>query len=232
MNLTKKKKQGLVLGVLIVFIGVVYWSSHFDSTFDSRSFIRIAGQKPADAKVKVWADYWVGGTDCESYSYDMFGRKAHQGGKMTRELTDDFAKTDDVYELRVPYANYIDSKHCTVKLASIIVEAHNAFDTAGFAQLRIYQAGNDYDNKAINLNSKIEAKECDSSIFKSIRKVWAGAIGCYLFINEKKISSEPNYNAETVYFYFSQFNDETVINYDILAGKDYRSEPLDPKTGE
>jgi len=48
----------------------------------------------------------------------------------------------------------------------------------------------------------------------------------------KKIYKVPNYNAETLYFDFSQFNDDTVIHYDILAGDNYRSEPLDPQTGK
>jgi len=53
-----------------------------------------------------------------------------------------------------------------------------------------------------------------------------------IFFNNKKISKEPEYNAEKAYFDFSQFNDGTVIHYDILAGENYRSEPLDPATGK
>ncbi|MGY5615448.1 hypothetical protein ACXHQ6_20310, partial [Vibrio brasiliensis] len=69
-------------------------------------------------------------------------------------------------------------------------------------------------------------------VYKSLRKVWAGAIGCDFYFNQKRISKESEFNAESVYFDFSQFNSDTVIHYDILAGEEYRSTPLDPQTGK
>ncbi|MGY5615459.1 hypothetical protein ACXHQ6_20410, partial [Vibrio brasiliensis] len=132
----------------------------------------------------------------------------------------------------VPYSTYTNSKNCVVELRDIKVEAYNAFDTVGFAQLRIYQSGTDYNNKPLELTSKIESRGCDSYIFKGLGNVWSGSLGCYLFVNDAKVSQKPNYNAETVYFDFSQFNSDTVIHYDILAGEEYRSTPLDPETGK
>ncbi len=217
---------------IAVLISCFYWIVSYDDSAPDKSFIRIAGEKPVDANVKAWANYWVTGDECESYSYDLFGRKAYRGGKSTERFTQNYASDSNRYELRVPYQTYTDSQHCIVELRDITVEAYNEFDTVGFAQLRIYQAGNDYDNKPLDVNVKIEAKDCNSDIYRSLRKVWAGAVGCYFYFEDKKISKKPEYNAERVHFDFSQFNDETVIHYDILAGENYRREPLDPQTGK
>ena len=194
--------------------------------------IRVAGSKPNDATVKVWANYWVHGDDCEAYSYDMFGRKARQGGKFTTFFTPNEVDSDDRYEFDVPYSSYTNSNNCIVELRDIKVEAYNAFDTVGFAQLRIYQSGTDYDNKPLDLSFKFESRDCNSYIFKGLGNVWSGSLGCYLFVNEDKVSQKPNYNAEKIYFDFAKFNSDTVINYDILAGEGYRSTPLDPETGK
>ncbi|MCG9750114.1 hypothetical protein L1D54_06455 [Vibrio brasiliensis] len=232
MTLTaKQKKMGMSAALLVFFAGVV-WSLYPTRNANPQESIRVAGSKPTDATVKVWANYWVHGDDCEAYSYDMFGRKAHQGGKITTFFTPNEVDSDDRYEFDVPYSSYTNSNNCTVELRDIKVEAYNAFDTVGFAQLRIYQSGNDYDNKALDFNSKIEAKDCNSEIYKSLRKVWAGAIGCDYYVNDRKKSIKQEFNAETVYFDFSQFNSDTVIHYDILAGEEYRSTPLDPETGK
>ncbi|MCG9781468.1 hypothetical protein L1D52_03805 [Vibrio brasiliensis] len=193
--------------------------------------IRVAGSKPNDATVKVWANYWVYGDDCEAYSYDMFGKKAHQGGKITTFFTPNEVDSDERYEFDVPYSSYTNSNNCTVELRDIKVEAYNAFDTVGFAQLRIYQSGNDYDNKALDFNSKIEARDCNGHLYEWAKDIWKGIIGCRYVVNNEKLSKASQTNAETVYFDFSQFNSDTVITYDILAGEDYRSTPLDPQTG-
>jgi hypothetical protein len=131
-----------------------------------------------------------------------------------------------------PYQTYIDSQNCIIELRDITVEAYNEFDTVGFAQLRIYQAGTEYYNKSVNLNSKVEARDCNSFIRQWKDNTWSGGLGCSFYINENKTSLEPEYNAERVHFDFSQFNDDTVIHYDILAGENYRSDPLDPQTGK
>lgn len=109
------------------------------------------------------------------------------------------------------------------------VKLTNDFDTVGFANLRIHRAGTDYYNKPLNLSSKIEAKKCNSYIFKGLGNVWSGSLGCYYYINGKKISKNQEFNAEYVHFDFSEFTDETIIHYDILEGENYRSEPLDPQ---
>ncbi|MGY5615275.1 hypothetical protein ACXHQ6_19350, partial [Vibrio brasiliensis] len=132
----------------------------------------------------------------------------------------------------VPYSTYTNSKNCVVELRDIKVEAYNAFDTVGFAQLRIYQSGTDYNNKPLDLTSKIEARDCNSRFYQWSKDIWKGITGCYYFVNKKKISETSQTNAETVYFDFSQFSSDTVIHYDILAGKEYRSTPLDPETGK
>jgi len=228
---TKRQFIERSIALILVLVSVLSGLYLIQNTSKQES-IRVAGSKPTDATVKVWANYRVHGDNCEAYSYDMFGQKAHQGGKITTFFTPNEVDSDDRYEFEVPYSSYTNSNNCTIELRDIKVEAYNAFDTVGFAQLRIYQSGNDYDNKALDSNSKIEAKDCNSEIYKSLRKVWAGAIGCDYYVNDRKKSIKQEFNAETVYFDFSQFNSDTVINYDILAGEDYRSTPLDPQTGQ
>ncbi len=216
--------------MILVSVGALSGLYSILNTSEQES-IRVAGSKPTDATIKVWANYWVHGDDCEAYSYDMFGQKAHQGGKITTFFTPNEVDSDDRYEFEVPYSPYTNSNNCTVELRDIKVEAYNAFDTVGFAQLRIYQSGNDYDNKALDLSSKIEARDCDGHLYEWAKDIWKGVVGCRYFVNNEKLSKASQTNAETVYFDFSQFNSDTVINYDILAGEDYRSTPLDPKTG-
>ncbi|MCW8336578.1 hypothetical protein [Vibrio paucivorans] len=232
MNFQSKTSQWVMLSVLVtIFVGL-YWGLNSENNKREQDSIRIVGKKPADATVKAWANYWVSGEQCESYSYDMFGQKAHKGGKLTIFYTQNFAESDIRYELRVPYASYTDNQNCSVELRDITVEAYNEFDTAGFAQLRIYQAGERYNNKPIELSSKIEARECDSFIHQWKDNSWSGGLGCIFYFNEKRVSKLPEYNAKNVHFNFSQFNQDTVIHYDILAGDDYRTKPLDPKTGQ
>ncbi|TMX38222.1 hypothetical protein DA100_10715 [Vibrio sp. Hep-1b-8] len=193
--------------------------------------ILVTGLKPTDATVKVWANYWVYGDDCESYSYDMFGQKAHRGGKITTFFTPSNDVSDDRYQFTVPYSTYTNSKNCVVELRDIKVEAYNAFDTVGFAQLRIHQSGTKYYNKPIGLDSTIEAKKCEP-FYSAKYNRWTNGFGCFYYVNGEKKSKDQEFNAETVYFDFSQFSSDTVIHYDILAGKEYRSTPLDPETGK
>jgi len=216
--------------LLLVSVSVLSGLYSILNTSEQES-IRVVGSKPTDATVKVWANYWVHGDDCEAYSYDMFGRKAHQGGKITTFFTPNEVDSDDRYEFDVPYSSYTNSNNCTVELRDIKVEAYNAFDTVGFAQLRVYQSGNDYDNKPLDLSSQIESRACEPFYSPKYNR-WTNGFGCYYYVNDEKISKEQEFNAETVYFDFSQFNSDTVIHYDILAGEEYRSTPLDPETGK
>ncbi|MGY5615272.1 hypothetical protein [Vibrio brasiliensis] len=196
--------------------------------------ILVTGLKPTDATVKVWANYWVYGDDCESYSYDMFGQKAHRGGKITTFFTPSNDVSDDRYQFTVPYSTYTNSENCVVELRDIKVEAYNAFDTVGFAQLRIYQSGTDYNNKPLELTSQVEARDCRARYYEDLKE-WSSGLACSFYTNGEirdKKSDLVVFNAYSVYFDFSQFNSDTVIHYDILAGEEYRSAPLDPETGK
>ncbi len=171
---------------IAVLISCVYWIVSYDDSAPDKSFIRISGEKPVDANMKAWANYWVTGDECESYSYGLFGRKAYRGGKSTERFTQNYASDSNRYELRVPYQTYTDSQHCIVELRDITIEAYNEFDTVGFAQLRIYQAGTEYYNKPVDLNSKIEATDCDGKLYQWSKDIWKGIIGCIYVVNGKK----------------------------------------------
>ncbi|MEF1286127.1 hypothetical protein QTN94_20060, partial [Vibrio sp. M250220] len=133
--------------------------------------------------------------------------------------------------LRIPFQQYQDSFDCEVTLGDITVQAYNAFDTVGFAQLRIYQSGTKYYNKPIGLDSTIEAKKCEP-FYSAKYNRWTNGFGCFYYVNGEKKSKDQEFNAESVYFDFSQFNSDTVIHYDILAGENYRTAPLDQETGK
>lgn len=219
---------------ILVLISCAYWIVSYDYTAPPKSSIRIAGMKPIDANIKAWANYWVTGDDCQAYSYDMFGRKAYRGGKRTEHFTQNYANKLNRYDLRIPYQTYIDSQNCIIELRDITVEAYNEFDTVGFAQLRIYQAGSEYYNKPIALNSKIEAKNCRARYYEDLGE-WSSGLACSFSVNDTILNNKTDlvvFNSYQVYFDFPLFNDDTVIHYDILAGENYRSEPLDPATGK
>ncbi|MBF4349581.1 hypothetical protein EAY19_26435, partial [Vibrio anguillarum] len=74
-------------------------------------------------------------------------------------ITYDFSADPNRYELRIPYQKYYDALNCDVALGDIIVQAYNAFDTVGFAQLRIYNPTST-DDKSLPFNSLIEARDC------------------------------------------------------------------------
>ncbi len=196
-------------------------------------YMVITGKKPADAKISVRVNYFGRGESCSGWSWNAGSGKVNTGiYNESFEFEHNFSPDENFYELRVPYQPRQPERGCITYLSNMEVELTNTFDTVGFANLRIYQSGTDYDNKPLDLSSQIESRDCDSYIFKGLGNVWSGSLGCYLFVNEDKVSQKPNYNAETVYFDFSQFNNDTVIHYDILAGEDYRSTPLDPQTGQ
>lgn len=240
MNIVLKLALSFVASVVAFFLIVVFvinplmkWQSANKppvGSSDNDHFIRIQGLKPVDVQVTASAIFYGGGEECRSFFWSASDGKKKQGGKGVFNIEHDFSPVSERYELRIPYQNY-QSSGCDMTLWQINVGAKNAFDEAGFADLRIYSPRIESD-KVMSFNSKIEARECDGEIYKSLRKVWAGAIGCYFYIDAKRMSKEAEFNAESVYFDFSQFNDETIINYDILAGENYRSTPLDPVTGE
>ncbi|TQQ11550.1 hypothetical protein [Vibrio cholerae] len=188
-------------------------------------YITISGKKPIDAYVEVWTHFWVTGDECEAYSYDLFGQKSHKGGKISQKITHGFAKNDSKYEFRIPYQTYRNSQGCMVELRDFSIQAHNSFGSAGFAQLRVSQAGKEYYNRAMNLNSLISAKEC-GPYYSEESSRWTNGFGCYYYIDGKKKSKNQEFNAYSAYYNFSEFKNDTVIHYDILAGENYRSEPL------
>lgn len=216
----------LILSYLYISIS----TSNGQIANNNLSYITITGKKPPGSHLEAWVHFWVGGEQCESYSYDLFGQKAHKGGKLSQKVTHDFSDDDSRYEFRLPYQTYTDSDNCIVKLRDFSIQAYNAFDTAGFAQLRFGPAGDNLYNKEINVNSFISAKGCEPYYSKQFDR-WTNGFGCYFYIDQKKKSKDQEFNAYTVHYDFSKFNDDTVIHYDILAGDNYRSEPLDTVNG-
>ncbi|ENG7506313.1 hypothetical protein P3521_20360 [Vibrio parahaemolyticus] len=187
-------------------------------------YITVKGKKPADARVSAWVTMTAGGDECESYSYDMFGRKAFRGGTMDRKITYDFSDDPNYYELRFPYRTYKDSNNCTVTLRDFSLFFINAF--SGFGNLEIFEPFS-YEH-ALPIDSIFEAKECDADIFENNLGEWLGQNRCTYYINgERHWGDHPDH----INLDFSKFNDDTVIHYDVYAGEKYRSEPLDRVLG-
>ncbi|CAH8197937.1 hypothetical protein [Vibrio aestuarianus] len=113
-----------------------------------------------------------------------------------------------------------------MELGRIIVQAYNKFGTVGFAELRIYQAGKKYYNRSIEPDTSITAKDCGAYYSEKLNR-WTNGFGCYYYIDGKRKSQVQEFNAYSAYYDFSKFNNDTVIHYDVLAGENYRSEPLD-----
>lgn len=195
-------------------------------------YITISGSKPNDAYLVAWVDFWVTGDECEAYSYDLFGQKAHKGGKISQKITHDYSSVDSNYEFRIPYQTSTNADKCLVELRNFSVEAYNAFDTVGFAQLRVYPSGNDYYNRAIASDSKITAENCRARYYDDLKE-WSSGFACSFYTNGKLKNKADmvEFNAYKVYYDFSKFNDDTVIHYDISAGEDYRTEAVDESHG-
>ncbi|EKO3792082.1 hypothetical protein HAR83_001478 [Vibrio metschnikovii] len=223
----------IALFITLAFLGLDYYQSSRLNVWGDEpdeSYITISGKKPTDAYLEVWTHFWVTGDECEAYSYDLFGQKSHKGGKISQKITHNFAKNDSKYEFRIPYQTYKNSQGCMVELRDFSIQAHNSFGSAGFAQLRVSQAGKEYYNRAMNLNSLISAKECGPYYSEEFSR-WTNGFGCYYYIDGKKKSKNQEFNAYSAYYNFSEFKNDTVIYYDILAGENYRSEPLDKEQG-
>ncbi len=196
-------------------------------------YMVIAGKKPVDATVSVRVNYFGRGESCSGWAWNAGSGKVNKGiYNQSFKFEHNFSDDETRYELRVPYQPREPEKNCITTLSNMEVKLTNAFDTVGFANLRINKAGKEYYNKPLDMNAIIEAKDCDGKLYQWSKDIWKGIIGCIYVVNGKKISKQSETNAEQVYFDFSQFNDETVIHYDILAGENYRSEPLDPQTGK
>ncbi|MEF1255671.1 hypothetical protein [Vibrio sp. M260112] len=230
----KQRILSIVL-IIITVILFVYYLGPSERIWGAgeEPYMVIAGKKPADANISVRVNYFGRGESCSGWSWNAGSGKVNTGiYNESFKFEHNFSADENYYELRIPYQPRQPERGCITYLSNMEVELINAFDTVGFANLRIYRSGTEYGNKPRDLASKIESRNCNSYIFKGLGKVWSGSLGCYLFVDDEKISQKPNYNAESVYFDFSQFNSDTVIHYDILAGENYRTAPLDPETGK
>ncbi|OXX63153.1 hypothetical protein [Vibrio sp. V15_P4S5T153] len=228
-NTNRKKRISIVvLFIALFFLGYDYYQTSQPNIWgdeSDESYITISGKKPIDAYLEVWTHFWVTGDECEAYSYDLFGQKAHKGGKISQKITHDFAKDDSNYEFRIPFKTYKNSQNCIVELRDFSIQAYNSFGSAGFAQLRVSQAGKEYYNRAIEPDLSIVAKDCGAYYSEKFNQ-WTNGFGCYYYIDGKRKSQDQEFNAYSAYYDFSKFNNDTVIHYDILAGENYRSEPL------
>ncbi|MGC7893469.1 hypothetical protein ACEO96_18295 [Vibrio anguillarum] len=190
-------------------------------------YITITGKKPTDAHVVAWAAFWVTGDECKTYSYDMFGRKAHQGGKIDKKYTYDFSDEPNRYELRLPYKSVVDSNDCNIELRDFQVNVLNNFD--GIAGFRAYPQGELPYEKAISTSLIIEARDCNAEFHQGKNDMWDGWFNCEYFVGNK--SRLKDVRPYEFYYDFSQFSDDTIIKFNILAGENYRSEPLDKEKG-
>ncbi len=196
------------------------WGNHPDEPY-----ITVKGKKPADATVSAWVTLVAGGDECESYSYDMFGRRAHKGGKIDQKITQDFSTDPNYYELRFPYKTHRDSNNCVVELRDFSLSFENDF--SGFATLHIYEPMYGIDESVPSLDTLFEAKECNADTGKDVDE-WLGWIDCNYYSNGK---FRHGMHSEDIELDFTKFTDETIIHYDVYAGEHYRSEPLDPVLG-
>ncbi|MGD8231730.1 hypothetical protein [Vibrio sp. TRT 1302] len=231
----KRRILSIVLIAITAITVVPYFLTPTEKIWGAgeEPYMVIAGKKPSDAKISIRVNYFGRGESCSGWSWNEGSGKVNTGiYNESFKFEHNFSSDDNFYELRIPYQPRQPERGCITYLSNMEVELTNAFDTVGFANLRIKKAGKDYYNKPLALTSKIEAKDCNSRLYQWSKDVWKGITGCYYFVNKKKISETSETNAESVYFDFSQFNSDTVIHYDILAGEEYRSTPLDPQTGK
>ncbi|HDI3197145.1 TPA: hypothetical protein PMB05_003705, partial [Vibrio cholerae] len=183
------------------------------------------------SKIDAWAIWGASGDGCKARTFSFSNVKLSKGANVKWHITQDFSTDSNRYELRVPYQKYHDSLDCDVELGRVIVQAYNAFDTVGFAQLRIYNPTST-DDKSLPFNSLIEARDCRARYYEDLDE-WSTGLACSFYTNGKIRDKRDlvEFNAYTVYYDFSKFNNDTVIHYDILAGENYRSEPLDKEKG-
>ncbi|EOX3405327.1 hypothetical protein ACPFUG_002482 [Vibrio cholerae] len=234
-SLTRKKRISIiVLFIVLVFLGYDYYQSTQPNIWGDEpdeSYITITGKKPKNSKIDAWAIWGASGDGCKARTFSFSNVKWSKGANVKWHITHDFSTDPNRYELRVPYQKYHDSLDCDVELGRVIVQAYNAFDTVGFAQLRIYNPTST-DDKSLPFNSLIEARDCRARYYEDLDE-WSTGLACSFYTNGKIRDKRDlvEFNAYTVYYDFSKFNNDTVIHYDILAGENYRSEPLDKENG-
>jgi hypothetical protein len=188
-------------------------------------YISIKGLKPEDTTVKAYGTFHGGGENCKSFSWSAVDGKKRKGGKAVLRFAHNFAQNEKQYELRIPYKNFL-SNGCDMKLYRIVVDAKNAYDTVGFAELRITPPILEFE-KAIDITSMIEAKNCRDKYYPDWER-WAGGFACDYYINGAR-KAESEFSYQDINIDFSQFTDDTVIRYDITAGDNYRTEPQEQK---
>ncbi|WP_417881350.1 hypothetical protein [Vibrio sp.] len=150
-------------------------------------YMVIAGQKPTDATVSARVNYFGRGEACSGWAWSASSGKTSKNiYNESFKIEHNFSNDPTRYELRVPYQTRQPEKGCFTDLSDMEVIAKNDVDTVGFATLRIHQAGNDYYNKAISLDSKIEARNCERYYSKHLN-IWTDGFGCYYFVGQKKI---------------------------------------------
>ncbi|MBF4274490.1 hypothetical protein, partial [Vibrio anguillarum] len=218
------------LFIVLVFLGYDYYQSIQPNIWGDEpdeSYITITGKKPTDAHIVAWATFWVTGDECKTYSYDMFGRKAHQGGKIDKKYTYNFSDDPSRYELRLPYKSVVDNNNCNIELRDFQVNVLNNFD--GIAGFRAYPQGELPYEKAISTSMIIEARDCNAEFHQGKNDMWDGWFNCEYFVGNK--SRLKDVRPYEFYYDFSQFSDDTIIKFNVLAGENYRSEPLDKKIG-
>ncbi|MEZ9178000.1 hypothetical protein AB4200_19500 [Vibrio kanaloae] len=232
----KERTLSIVL-IAITAITLIYYLAPSEKIWGAgeEPYMVIAGKKPLDAKISVRVNYFGRGESCSGWSWSAVSGDVKKGiYNESFNIEHNFSQTKDSYELRIPYQPRQPEANCITQLSNMEVKLVNAFDTVGFANLRIHRAGTDYDNKPIGLSSQVEARNCRARYYEDLKK-WSSGLACSFYTDGKiknKKSDLVVFNAYTVHFDFSQFNDNTVIHYDILAGDDYRSTPLDPQTGK
>ncbi|MCG7490495.1 hypothetical protein MHN79_13440 [Vibrio sp. Of14-4] len=227
--MAKVLKIGAILVALwVALFYVVYpafeWYESNKPPFGSSpedSYISIQGTKPKDAKVKAYGTFYGGGDECKSFSWSASDGKKRSGGKAVLRITHNFSSDENHYELRMPYKNFI-SSGCDMKLYSIVVDAENAYDTVGFAELRIYPPRMASD-EFISTQSVIEANNCRAKYYEKW-KDWSDGFACDYFIDEK-LEEKIEFSYMKIRLDFTQFSDDTVIQYNIVAGDNYRTEP-------
>ncbi|HDZ9534404.1 TPA: hypothetical protein RUZ93_001991, partial [Vibrio cholerae] len=218
-SLTRKKRISIiVLLIVLIFLGYDYYQSTQPNIWGDEpdeSYITITGKKPKDAKIDAWAIWGASGDGCKARTFSFSNVKWSKGANVKWHITQDFSTDSNRYELRVPYQKYHDSLDCDVELGRVIVQAYNAFDTVGFAQLRIYNPTST-DDKSLPFNSLIEARDCRARYYEDLDE-WSTGLACSFYTNGKIRDKRDlvEFNAYTVYYDFSKFNNDTVIHYDI-----------------
>ena len=206
----------------------------------------LKGKKPTDATVRLWVAFWVTGDKCESYSYDMFGRKAHKGGKILEEFSHNFSDELNHYELRFPHKNMAGNNNCTIIFRDGKVEVGNnvtsIFPGLEFrskdVRAKVEVANNSSPSvaslkftnesereKITPMSTAINAKNCNSRMSKGSKDnyVW---ISCEY--SDGKSLRKSRVGPYNILYDFSELlsHPDAYIEFNIYAGEHYNSDPL------